>query len=323
MNGYWRKKEMNPNASKSSHRKIKGELKNIRFANQETNWCIVTIQDNKTNKIIPCVGTMTPRILGAIYEVEGNAVFDTKRNEWQLQFTKCQKILNMNINGVIDYLSKEAPGLGPAKAKKLVDRFGDKTLETIEKSTGKILETISDFSLGQAETLQEFVKRESDRAKTKEALYSVNLTPGLIKKIIEHFGDNAHNKLAAGVFELTQVSGIGFLTCCKIADKIGIPPDDPGRVRAGIIYCVEELMNQGNCCISGHDLIIHSVKTLSVNKEIVVRYIKELIEEKKILTQRDDPRVMSECRQVFNFDDYDSDPCYRGLSPEELEEQNV
>lgn len=305
--------------NQTNHRKIKGELKAIRFANQETNWCIVTIQDEKTNKIIPCLGTMNPRILGAIYEVEGNAVFDTKRNEWQLQFTKCQKILNMNINGVIDYLSKEAPGLGPAKAKKLVDRFGDKTLETIEKSTGKILETISDFSLGQAETLQEFVKRESARAKTKEALYSVNLTPGLIKKIIEHLGDNAHEKLAANVFELTKVSGIGFLTCCKVADKIGIPPHDPGRVRAGILFSVEELMSQGHCCVSGHDLIVYSVKILSVNKDIVVKHIKELIEEKKVLTQRDDPRVLSDCKQVFNFEDYDIDPCYRGLSPEELE----
>lgn len=304
----------------NTRRTIKGELKNINYFNPETNWCIVKIQDQKTNKLIPCLGVMNPRILGAIYELTGEAVFNTERKEWQLHFIKCEKLLNMTVDGVVTYLSKEAPGLGLAKAKKLVDRFGDKTLETIEKDVNKILETISDFSLGQAENLQDFVKRQSQISKTKEALYSVGLTPGLIKKIIEYLGNEAHIKLHSDVFELTKVSGIGFLTCCKIADKIGIPPNNPHRVRAGIIYSVQELMNQGNCCVSGHDLIIYSVKILSVNKDVVIKHIKELIEEKKIFTNRDEPIDKSECREVFNFDDYNFDPCYRGLSPEELEE---
>ena len=56
--------------------------------------------------------------------------------------------------------------------------------------------------------------------------------------------------------------GIGFKTADKIAQKLGFDPNSMERCRAGIIYVLNQLSNEGHCFATLDELIDETMKTL-------------------------------------------------------------
>ena len=85
--------------------------------------------------------------------------------------------------------------------------------------------------------------------------------------------------LAADIF------GIGFKTADKIAGNLGIDRNSDIRAESGILYVLHELADEGHVYYPYEPLIEECQKILEVEKEIIVKALAKLFEEKKIVLE--------------------------------------
>ena len=135
--------------------------------------------------------------------------------------------LDLNPEGLIHYLANhpDIKGIGPAKARLIVEEFGDSFEETLIESP-ELIASKARISLDAANRLKdEWCKNRSVNA---------------VLAWLSAFGLTHHQVT-------TQVD--------KIARKLGTPKDHTPRIRAGIQYCMHEALDQGNCWVEYEDLV--------------------------------------------------------------------
>lgn len=238
--------------------------------------------------------------VGATYEVTGFPKYKEKYNRWQLAVKEYQQIGSLSKTGIIEYLVREGPNVGRKRAEQIVEAFGEDALSVIQDEPSRLVSRIEGLTLSRAEELSSWAASEKENSSVKKMLYSLKLTPGLVSKLIHHLGNDASRKIKKDCFKLTSIDGIGFLTVCKIADRLGIPETRPDRIRAGVVYTVKSLCEQkGHTCIP-HDILVNeSCKILGVHKKFVIREIKKMMEEDRICTQKSDPKKFSKNPEIF------------------------
>ncbi len=129
-------------------------------------------------------------------------------------------------------------GIGPVTAKRIVDYFGKNTLEVLDSNPGAILQV---KGIGQitAEKIMSSWKEQRSMADLITTLCSYGLTVTYAKKALKAFGVCAINKIRENPYILTDIKGVGFLKADDIAKELGIGPDHPARMTAGIMYCLD------------------------------------------------------------------------------------
>ncbi|MGI8410917.1 MAG: SF1B family DNA helicase RecD2 [Solirubrobacteraceae bacterium] len=79
----------------------------------------------------------------------------------------------------------------------------------------------------------------------------------LVNRIHEQYGADAHRILTSRPYELTSVFGVGFAIADRLARGAGGPgaPDDPDRIRAGVLHLLAEAERRGSTCMALEGLL--------------------------------------------------------------------
>ena len=77
----------------------------------------------------------------------------------------------------------------------------------------------------------------------------------------------------------SDVWGIGFKTADKIAQSLGIPPDSPERIKAGLQYTLSEASDEGHCYLPQEALIAEAAKILEVDAALIEPALDTLVAE--------------------------------------------
>src|SRR5690606_17919109 len=64
-----------------------------------------------------------------------------------------------------------------------------------------------------------------------------------------------------------DIFGIGFLTADKIAQSMGLAPDSPQRVAAGVAYALNQGSDEGHVFLPTDELVQQAAELLSVSPE--------------------------------------------------------
>lgn len=73
-------------------------------------------------------------------EVELDGTWENSKHGLQLSVSMCKEVVPRDQAGILAYLSSGIiKGIGPETAKAIVARFGDKTMEVLEKEPDKLL----------------------------------------------------------------------------------------------------------------------------------------------------------------------------------------
>lgn len=191
----------------------------------------------------------------------------------------------------------ECPGLGPSLANRLVTKFQDQTLKVIENEPGKIADILK-IGFEDASKISEWAKGQAANLDMKQRLYKIGITQGKVKKIIDLYGMNAEQKIKKDCFELTKVHGFGFKTVAQIADLIGIPVDDPGRIKAALKYSIEELSGEGHSCLHCNDVIRKAFELTTVHQSKLKPYLQQLLDSHELISENEDWEKYKETYQL-------------------------
>ena len=187
--------------------------------------------------------------------------------------------------GFVNFLAGFIKGLGFKKANQLVRQFGVKKLiEILDYDPDKLKEVpgIGEKTLNLIKSSWE-VHRFSGRALSY--LTGLGITPKMALKIYKEYGDKTKEILEENPYVLTEIWGIGFKKADSLAQQIGVKPEDPRRIRAAVIYVLEQAAESGHTYLP-MDTFFESMRNLKIeNYELVDRAIGELAKNGKIFLE--------------------------------------
>lgn len=176
--------------------------------------------------------------------------------------------LPTSLDGLRKYLgSGIIKGIGPAYAEKLVDFFGIDVLNVIDTTPHKLLRVEGIGEKRAADIIAAWQKHK-EVANLMVFLQSKGISTSLALKIYKQYGNNAVANILENPYRLAgEVWGIGFLTADQIAQNLGIKPDDPRRVSAGILFVLSTASGQGHLYVEQEKLKEKASEILALKPE--------------------------------------------------------
>lgn len=165
------------------------------------------------------------------------------------------------------FLTKVVKGLGERLAKDLIRKYGEKALiDIMERRPEELLNVKGIKEKRLSMIMKSWQKHKSLRELSNYLASSgIKLTPNLLIRIYNHFGEEAVKILRDNPYNLTEIRGIGFKTADKVAMGLGIGPTSIERIGAAIEHVLADNAEQ-----NGHSFL---------EKEIVEKEVKELLNQ--------------------------------------------
>jgi exodeoxyribonuclease V alpha subunit len=298
---------------------ISGSVERITFYNEENGYTVLKLRPDKRgmlpfkyasgrDSLVTVVGNLPELNPGEWLKLTGQWVTHAKHGR-QFQVETCVQGQPANIEGIKRYLgSGLIRGIGPVMAERIVDRFGDQSLDVIEMEPGRLREVPG---IGPKRVDQVIEAWEEQRAIKDVMLFlqSHGVSTNLAIKIYKKYGDDSLTVVQDTPYRLVKdVYGIGFKTADKIAQALGLAHDDPGRIEAGVAYTLNRMAEEGHVYMPQEELEPEASAILGVDVEKVNRVIERLEGEELIKRETltyetgastDDTEVIKDERAVY------------------------
>ena len=254
-----------------------GSVERVIFTNDKNGYSVIEITSEEAN--ITATGIMPGISVGEelqlIGEFKSHPVFGE-----QLNVKTYKRSLPSTVTSILKYLSSGAvKGVGSSTALKLVNAFGDKTLEVIEKTPERLSE-VKGLSKAKATKIAEEFKQLFGVKMLMTELGKYGIAPEETVRIFKAFGTEAMDSISANPYILCdEPINISFEQADKIAYLQGNLVDEKCRIRAGICYILKHNMNNGHTCLPIDRLIKACTDFLEVSESDVQATIDRLFEE--------------------------------------------
>ncbi|MGL4730705.1 MAG: SF1B family DNA helicase RecD2 [Clostridium sp.] len=259
---------------------ITGILEDIVFKNEENGYTIAHLKNgNRKHTIIGIIPYVKE---GSQYKAIGEWVTHQKFGE-QMQVSAIEEILPTSKLGIEKYLSSGIiSGVGPVTAKKIVEHFGEKTLEILDTEIDRLKE-INGIGKKKIELIIKSYSSQRELRNIMIFFQTYGMTANQCMKIYKRFGGSSVAIVKDNPYILTEeVTGIGFKTADRIAMSLGIEKKSIFRIKSGIKYLINEFCLLGNTYMPLNKLIKKAIDTLEVDEEIIDAAIRESVIDGKI-----------------------------------------
>ncbi|MCH2100847.1 MAG: ATP-dependent RecD-like DNA helicase [Planctomycetes bacterium] len=199
------------------------------------------------------------------------------------------------LDGLQQYLASGAfSGIGADMAKRLVDHFGEHTLDALE-SGASMLQEVDGIGPKRATVLAEAFTDSRDRHRVLAELRGLGLRPAQAQKLYERWGPAAIERVRQDPYALIgSLRGIGFETAERIAEQLGIPNDSVVRARGVIQHRLREALGEGHTWLPETELE-QRLGGRGLSVETVTKGLADLIREDKLACEVE-PRESDELR---------------------------
>jgi exodeoxyribonuclease V alpha subunit len=258
---------------------LSGLVERITYYSQDNGYTVLRLRPDRDHSkpivglnlegLLTVIGNLPELSPGEHIQIEGDYTTHAKHG---LQFvvTKCEKLLPVTEVGVERYLgSGLIKGIGPQLAKRIVKHFKDRTLEIIEQDPQQLR---SVPGIGKDRT-EKIIKAWEEQKAVKEImlfLHEHKVSTNLAVKIYKAYGDSSLAVVNENPYQLEQdIYGVGFKTADRIAQNLGLPFDHPARIEAGVVYAINEMVNEGHVYTPLDQLTDRALALLEVEKDLI------------------------------------------------------
>ena len=178
----------------------------------------------------------------------------------------CDKIIILKQNtqeGIERYLSSGLiKGIGPITAHKIVQAFGDKTLDIIEFNYSRLTE-VNGISPKKALDIFEGYAKIKEMQNAIIFLQEYGISTNLGIKIYNLYKAKTIEIVKNNPYQLIEdVDGVGFTTADRIAQNLGIDKDSDFRLRAGIVHSLKQMVEKDGNTYYGKNAFLNQVARL-------------------------------------------------------------
>ncbi|MCH3965276.1 MAG: ATP-dependent RecD-like DNA helicase [Clostridium sp.] len=244
---------------------IQGIIDDIVFQNEDNGYVVAKLK-NKSG-VVTIVGNVPFIMEGQNLKFMGEWVTHPHFGQ-QFKIKYSEEIIPDTKVGIERYLSSGAiSGIGPVTAKKIVDKFGDKTLDIMDNHIERLRE-IEGIGEKKINLICESYSKQSEVRNIMIFLQTYGISANQCVKIHKRFGADSIKTVKENPYVLTdEISGIGFKIADRIARSLGIEANSPFRIQSGIKYIVSRFCNFGNTYMPLKKLVEESEGVLNVTRE--------------------------------------------------------
>jgi exodeoxyribonuclease V alpha subunit len=264
---------------------LEAVLERITYANQDTGYTVARVATDRSSDLLTVVGPLLGAQPGESLRLRGRWASHPQYGR-QFQVEAYTTVLPATIQGIRRYLgSGLIKGIGPKMAERIVDHFGQATLEVIEQDPRRLVEVPG---LGPKRTAMITAAWEEQRA-IKEVmvfLQGVGVSTSLGVRIYKTYRDEAIEVVQREPYRLaSDVWGIGFKTADQLARSLGIPHDSPQRVKAGLQFALSQAADDGHCYLPETELVTKATELLEVDLGLAGGCLEELVAEEGVVAE--------------------------------------
>ena len=230
-------------------------------------------------------------------EVELDGTWENSKHGLQLSVSMCKEVVPRDQAGILAYLSSGIiKGIGPETAKAIVARFGDKTMEVLEKEPDKLL---SVKGIAQKK-LKAIIKSYGETKALSDLMIYLAPFGVSMKKVAmirEEFGDNSLRIVKTDPFQLCKIKGFGFMTVDSVARKTKVSLKHPLRYSGAINYVLDEARVSGHLFLSVDETVGQCYELLNMGCDDEVVSEEEI--RQAISNERVESRIYVEGSRVY------------------------
>ena len=270
---------------------IEGTIRSVVYHNEQNGYTVLTVEipsdfELVKNPEITVVGKTQVAWEGEDVKAVGSWVVD-KTHGRQFRADNLTCIAPRSLKGIERYLASGLiKGVGPVIAKRIVDTFGEETMNVLSHQSARLSEVPK---LGKAKIAQIRQSWRANESMRENMIFGQTYGISVLKmtKIIRRYGPDAIAVIKADPYRLCRdIWGIGFATADKIALSTGIPADSPLRARASIVHTLEtEAESGGHCWSLENNLLLHANEITGISLEILSAALSEEIAAGRVISE--------------------------------------
>jgi exodeoxyribonuclease V alpha subunit len=270
---------------------IECRAENIVYTNEANGFTVLEARWGK--KIMTAVGYMPYVAVGEQLLLRGQWVLHPDYGQ-QFKVESYESYKPTDLKGIERYLaSGMIAGIGPSTAKKLVQHFGEKTLDVMQCDPDRLTE-IEGIGKSKAEKIAASFAKQAELRQVMVFLQSHGITPSYAVKIYNQYGTETQRVLSENPYRMAEdIYGIGFNTADRMAQSLGIDRMSPYRVACGTKYVLSQASNEGHTFLPRSLLVEKAVALLEVDNDMVSSALTALAISRDIFFEPDqeDTRV--------------------------------
>ncbi|MDI3094760.1 ATP-dependent RecD-like DNA helicase [Priestia megaterium] len=267
------------------------------FRNEENLYNVTRIRIKKTNLEIEDKETVVTGYFPKLNEDEVYTFYgDFKEHpKFGLQFhvEQFKKELPQSRQGVVQYLSSDLfHGIGKKTAENIVDALGERAIFRILQNES-VLKEVPRLSADKAEALVTQLREHQGLEEVMVKLTDLGFGPQLSMKIFQAYKQEALEIVRNNPYQLVEdIQGIGFSRADELGKRLGMATNHPDRLRAGILYVIEQECNQmGHVYVTADQLYGKTAELLrksrheNLSEMDLTREVDALKADKKLIIQ--------------------------------------
>lgn len=270
-----------------------GTIDRIIFENPSNFYKILLLEIEETNTEyddyeIIVTGTIADIIEGEDYRFYGNLITHPKYGQ-QLQITRYERS-KLTASGLVKYFSSEHfKGIGRKTAEKIVQLYGEDTIDKILAEPEKLTQ-ITGLSSKNKQAFIEKLRLNYGTEMILAKLAEYGIPNKLAFQIQDQYKEKTLKIIEENPYQLVEdVQGLGFTIADKIAENLGIASDSPQRFRAGMLFSlIHRSMETGDTYVEARDLLEATLELLEKSRHIeldpaaVAKELTGLIVDEKV-----------------------------------------
>ena len=266
---------------------IIGTIEEFIYQN-ETNSYTIAVFLTEDQDLVTVVGYLPFIVEGDNLKLTGKMVMHQEYGE-QFKIETFEKIMPQTAAALEKYLaSGTIRGIGPATAKKIVDRFGEETINIFKFEPQRLAE-VKGITKDRAYEIGEEFNEKWEVWQIVRFLEEFGISANNSKKVYDAIGRDAVEKIQENPYILVDiVYGVDFNKIDKIAMDIGIPIDSDYRIKSGIKYALITASYNGHTCVRKDNLVEYLKTLLEVHEEHILSNLIDLNASMEIVIEKDE-----------------------------------
>lgn len=292
-------------AEENQNVNIEGVVDSILFTNPSNGYIVLELDAG--DKFITVVGLLGNIEVGEELALTGHYTMHPRFGS-QFCADVCTRKLPETSAAILKYLSSGViKGIGTTLAKRIVDEFGEKTLDIIENEPEKLV-NVKGFTQKKAEEVAIEFKRIYGIRTLMIFLSQYNVQPSFALKAWKKWGQYAVDVIKENPYVLCGFGiELDFEKAENIALSLELPKNNPSRIKAGITHILVQNTFSGHTCLPADKLKTLSVNLLEIEENLIDECIAEECDENNLYIYCKDNRDF-----VYLYDYYKAESYIAG-----------
>ena len=263
---------------------IQGVISAVVFQNYDNGYVVLrlTADDSQT---VTVVGTVPQPCVGERLMVTGKwGTHPSYGRQFEAEFL--ERLMPQTEPEILTYLSGGMiKGIGPVTAVRIVRRFGEQTLEVMERQPERLAE-VAGISKQKAKSIGEEFRRRVGMRQLMEFFTLHQLPAELAVRAYGLYGEHTVELLYENPYLLMEEElEAPFGAVDRFAIELGFAGDDTRRVQAGILFELQYNLSAGHSFLPADKLILATAQLLNIDEETVKTEMETMCREQQLVLQ--------------------------------------